>query len=53
MSERDEPVHPISDPPAPGQSKEPQQLPGAEPALDRDDDDPEDGPIGNDRSDGE
>ncbi len=46
MTERDDPVQPIKDPPAPGQSSEPQELPGAEPALDRDDDDPDDGPLG-------
>jgi hypothetical protein len=47
MSDRNEIIESFENPPAPEQSEEPQELPGAEPSLDRDDDDPEDGPIGN------
>ncbi len=46
MSEREDPIIPIQDPPASGDSNEPQEAPGADPALDRDDDDPNNGPIG-------
>lgn len=46
MSEREDLTHPMEDPPAPGQSKEPQELPAANPPPDRDDDAPDDGPLG-------
>lgn len=45
MSEREDLTHPMEDPPAPGRSEEPQELPAADPAPDRDDA-PDDGPLG-------